>query len=57
MTSVSEQKRGQDWTRMLAEAGLETPGYREAFDATTKLTALKREQAKNPKKSKSKKRK
>lgn len=30
---------GQNWSKMLAESGLETPGYREAVEATAKKTA------------------
>ena len=32
-----------DWTRILAEAGLEAPGYQEAADATAKAWERKQQ--------------
>ena len=37
--------RGQDWTAILEAAGLETPGYREAFEATNRKTEQKKRDA------------
>ena len=33
-----------DWTRMLAEAGLEAPGYKEASEAAAAAWELKQQQ-------------
>lgn len=36
------QKRGQDWNRILEDAGLEPPGYAEAAAATDEKTRLRK---------------
>ena len=39
---MKAQKRGQDWTAILARANIETPGYREAVEKTLAITAEKK---------------
>ena len=52
-------KRGQNWTALLKEAGLSSPGYDEAVIATAKTVAHRKliEKNKDDAKMKSKKRK
>ena len=35
--------RGQNWTKILAEAGLEAPGYKEAKEQASRDSAAKKE--------------
>ena len=50
-------KRGQDWTRMLAAAGLESPGYAEAVKATNEKTRIRKEAEANRQAKKGKRKK
>ena len=54
-----KQNYGQNWTKLLADIDLESPGFAEAVKATAEKTAerKRREAAGLAKKSKSKKRK
>ena len=53
---MGDRVYGQNWSKILADAGLETPGYREAVEATHRKTEerKRREAAGLEKKSKRK---
>lgn len=46
-------KRGQDWTALLEEAGLQAPGYEEAVANANELVAKQKVIAKNIEEAKS----
>lgn len=56
MPTHSAPKRGQDWTALLAAAGLETPGYAEAVQRTNEKTAKRKAEEAERQNKKTKKR-